>query len=113
MSCAEAELDRRERALFLLGGSTVGPENKNTYCDILTRNMHNIRTHTTPSIYTTTTNAPHTAHATNAPRTNASRTASALLGVPAQIQRRPAATGAKGEGASSTTSRPSGAADHR
>ena len=55
IAVAEAELDRRELALARLGGSTVRSEDKHTYCDILTRNIHNTRMHTTP-LTTTATN---------------------------------------------------------
>ena len=83
VSLAEAELDRRERVL----AQTVGSEEKHTYFDILTRNVHNTSTCITPVSTPAATNARQLA----------------MLGEPEQLQRRSAA---QAGGASTSASRP-------
>ena len=85
MYFAEAELDKRERALAqVVGTAVVGVGDKKTYSGVL---GNNIKTNMSiPHIYTST-NAQHTTHMI----TNATHaTGAAGLGAPAQIQRRPA-----------------------
>jgi hypothetical protein len=94
MSYAEAELDKRERAMTFIGGSNVGSEEKSTYCDILVRNLHKNSTRINPVCTPAATNAPQLASP----------------GVPAQSARRPAA---QAGGTGTSTSRPSGRTAHR